>query len=73
MAKRIFLIVLALAVLLTVSWAAPKKKLIAYHWTETIYDPINLNAVRPSALLATNRVLRSHDGVTCCGSTPTSK
>jgi len=46
MAKRIFLIVLALAVLLTVSWAAPKKKLIAYHWTETIYDPINLNAVK---------------------------
>jgi ABC-type glycerol-3-phosphate transport system substrate-binding protein len=47
MAKRIFLIVLVLAVLVAFSsWAAPKKTLIHYHWTETTYDPINQNAAK---------------------------
>src|SRR5450631_134844 len=32
---------------------------------------VRLPSVRPSALLATNNVCRSHDGTTCCGLTPT--
>jgi multiple sugar transport system substrate-binding protein len=45
MAKRILLI--ALVVLLAVSFAAvaQKKELIHYHWTETTYDVINKKAV----------------------------
>jgi multiple sugar transport system substrate-binding protein len=46
MAKRIFSIVLVLAVLVTFSWAAPKITLIHYHWTETAYDVINQNAAK---------------------------
>lgn len=46
MAKRIFTVVLALTALLSLGWAAPKKTLVHYHWTETIYDPINLKAVK---------------------------
>jgi multiple sugar transport system substrate-binding protein len=47
MAKRVLLLALVLVLLAAfVVGAAPKKKLIHYHWTETIYDPINLNAVR---------------------------
>jgi ABC-type glycerol-3-phosphate transport system substrate-binding protein len=45
MARKVLLIVLA--VLLTVSFTvgAAKKRIIHYHWTETIYDPINKKAV----------------------------
>src|ERR1700693_3972053 len=32
---------------------------------------VRLPSVRPSALLATHRVFRSHDGTTCCGLNPT--
>ena len=44
MARKVLLI--ALVILLTVSFtaAAQKKKLIHYHWTETLYDPINQKA-----------------------------
>jgi len=44
MAKKVLLI--ALVVLLAVSFTvgAQKKKLIHYHWTETLYDPINQRA-----------------------------
>ena len=34
---------------------------------------VRLPSVRPSALLATQSVCRSHDGTTCCGLTPTLK
>ena len=34
---------------------------------------VRLPSVRPSALLVTQRVLRSHDGTTCCGLMPTLK
>lgn len=33
-----------LALSQSVVWAAPKKTIVHYHWTETVYDPINLNA-----------------------------
>jgi multiple sugar transport system substrate-binding protein len=47
MTKRVVLSVLALLVLVAFGWAAPPKKVIVhYHWTETVYDPINLNAVK---------------------------
>ncbi len=45
MAKKILLI--ALVVLLAVSFtvaAQAKKKIVHYHWTETLYDPINKKA-----------------------------
>ena len=45
MAKRVLVL---MTVLLALSqfgvWAAPKKTIVHYHWTETVYDPINLNA-----------------------------
>ncbi len=46
MAKKLLLIALAvlLVAVFTVS-AAPKTRLVHYHWTETIYDPINQKAV----------------------------
>ena len=34
---------------------------------------VRLPSVRPSALLVTQSVLRSYDGTTCCGFTPTRK
>jgi len=34
---------------------------------------VRVPSVRPSALLVTHRVLRSHEGTTCCGFTPTGK
>ena len=47
MTKRFLFSVLALLVLVAFGWAAgPKKVIVHYHWTETIYDPINLNAVK---------------------------
>jgi multiple sugar transport system substrate-binding protein len=47
MAKRVLLVALVLVLLAAfVVGAAPKKKLIHYHWTETVYDPINMNAVK---------------------------
>ncbi|HVP20182.1 MAG TPA: extracellular solute-binding protein, partial [Spirochaetia bacterium] len=47
MTKRVFFSVLALLVLVAFSWGAPPKKVIVhYQWTETVYDPINLNAVK---------------------------
>src|SRR5436190_15689591 len=33
---------------------------------------VNVPSVRPSALLVTQSVFRSHDGTTCCGLSPTS-
>ena len=47
MTKRAVVSLVALLTLVSFSWAAPAKKVIvSYHWTETIYDPINLNAVK---------------------------
>jgi multiple sugar transport system substrate-binding protein len=47
MAKRILLLALALVLIAAFAVsAAPKKKLVHYHWTETVYDPINTNAAR---------------------------
>ena len=47
MTKRVLFCLMALLVLVAFSWAAPPKKtIVSYHWTETIYDPINLNAVK---------------------------
>jgi multiple sugar transport system substrate-binding protein len=43
MAKRVLVLVMALMLLVSFAWAA-KKALVHYHWTETVYDPINLNA-----------------------------
>src|SRR5476651_59730 len=34
---------------------------------------VRLPSVRPSALLATHKVRKSHDGTTCCGLRPTLK
>jgi multiple sugar transport system substrate-binding protein len=47
MSRRVLLLVVVLALLsvMTVG-AAPKKTLFHYHWTETIYDVINTNAVK---------------------------
>jgi multiple sugar transport system substrate-binding protein len=47
MSRRILLIVVALALVATFAVsAAPKKVIYHYHWTETIYDVINTNAVK---------------------------
>ncbi len=48
MAKRILLLAIALALIavFAVSAAPKKKTLVHYHWTETVYDGINMNAVR---------------------------
>ncbi len=43
MAKRVLVLVLALMLVVSFAFAA-KKALVHYHWTETIYDPINMNA-----------------------------
>ena len=44
--RRVLLVVLVLAVLASLAWAggqkeAAKKVIVHYHWTETLYDPIN--------------------------------
>ncbi len=45
--KRVFFCGVAFLVLAAFTWAAPPKKVIVhYHWTETSYDAINLNAVK---------------------------
>jgi multiple sugar transport system substrate-binding protein len=47
MARRVLIAVMALALLATfAAGAAPKEVLFHYHWTETIYDTINENAVK---------------------------
>ena len=47
MSRRLVVLVVALALVATmVVGAAPKKVLYHYHWTETIYDVINTNAVK---------------------------
>ena len=47
MSRRILLLVVVLALAATfVVGAAPKKVIYHYHWTETIYDVINTNAVK---------------------------
>jgi multiple sugar transport system substrate-binding protein len=47
MSRRVFLLVLVIALVATfVVGAAPKKTIYHYHWTETIYDSINTNAVK---------------------------
>jgi multiple sugar transport system substrate-binding protein len=47
MSRRIVVLVVAFALLATlVVGAAPKKVIYHYHWTETIYDVINTNAVK---------------------------
>jgi len=43
MAKRVLVLVLALMMVVSFAFAA-KKSLVHYHWTETIYDPINMSA-----------------------------
>jgi multiple sugar transport system substrate-binding protein len=43
MAKRVLVLVVALTLVVSFAYAA-KKQIVHYHWTETIYDPINLNA-----------------------------
>jgi multiple sugar transport system substrate-binding protein len=43
MAKRVLVLVLALMMVVSFAFAA-KKALVHYHWTETVYDPINMNA-----------------------------
>ncbi len=47
MSRRVllFVLVLVLAAAFVVG-AAPKKVIYHYHWTETVYDPINANAVK---------------------------
>jgi ABC-type glycerol-3-phosphate transport system substrate-binding protein len=45
MARKVLLIALVVLLVVTFTVAAAKKKLIAYHWTETVYDPINMRAV----------------------------
>jgi multiple sugar transport system substrate-binding protein len=47
MSRRIVVLVVAFALLATlVVGAAPKKVIFHYHWTETVYDGINTNAVK---------------------------
>jgi len=47
MVKRLVFCFVGFLVLVAFSWgAAPKKVIVHYHWTETIYDPIDLNAVK---------------------------
>jgi multiple sugar transport system substrate-binding protein len=47
MTRRVFFCVVGFLILACLSWAAPAKKVIVhYHWTETGYDAINLNAVK---------------------------
>jgi multiple sugar transport system substrate-binding protein len=47
MSRRILLLVVVLALVATFAVsAAPKKVIYHYHWTETIYDVINANAVK---------------------------
>jgi multiple sugar transport system substrate-binding protein len=47
MSRRVLLLVLVLVLAVTfVVGAAPKKVIYHYHWTETIYDVINTNAVK---------------------------
>jgi ABC-type glycerol-3-phosphate transport system substrate-binding protein len=46
MTKRVLLILVALAVLVTVGWSAQKKRLVHYHWTETVFDTLNMNSVK---------------------------
>ena len=47
MTKRVLFCIVAFFVLVAFTWAAPPKKVIVhYHWTETSYDPVNLNAVK---------------------------
>jgi len=47
MVKRLLFCIVGFLVLVAFSWgAAPKKVIVHYHWTETIYDPIDLNAVK---------------------------
>jgi multiple sugar transport system substrate-binding protein len=47
MSRRILLLVVVLVLAATfVVGAAPKKVIYHYHWTETIYDVINTNAVK---------------------------
>ena len=47
MSRRIVVLVVALALVATmVVGAAPKKVIYHYHWTETVYDGINSNAVK---------------------------
>jgi len=43
MAKRVLVLMMALMLVVSFAFAA-KKTLVHYHWTETVYDPINLNA-----------------------------
>jgi ABC-type glycerol-3-phosphate transport system substrate-binding protein len=43
MAKRVLVLLMALMLVVSFAFAA-KKQLVHYHWTETIYDPINTNA-----------------------------
>jgi ABC-type glycerol-3-phosphate transport system substrate-binding protein len=44
MAKKVLLIVLVILLAVSFTVAAQKKKLVHYHWTETLYDPINKKA-----------------------------
>jgi len=47
MSRRFVVLVVALALVATmVVGAAPKKVIYHYHWTETVYDGINSNAVK---------------------------
>jgi ABC-type glycerol-3-phosphate transport system substrate-binding protein len=43
MAKRVLVLVMALMLLVSFAFAA-KKTIVHYHWTETLYDPINTKA-----------------------------
>ncbi|MEI6877052.1 MAG: extracellular solute-binding protein, partial [Spirochaetota bacterium] len=45
MMRRVLFFVLVLATAFSVA-AAPKITLYHYHWSETVYDPINANAVK---------------------------
>lgn len=44
MAKRLLIIMAVLMALSPLGVWAAKKTIVHYHWTETVYDPINLNA-----------------------------
>jgi len=52
MAKKVLLIVLVVLLAVSFTVGAQKKKLIHYHWTETLYDPINKKAA--DAFMAKN-------------------
>jgi ABC-type glycerol-3-phosphate transport system substrate-binding protein len=46
MRNRIACMAVALALIAGAAWAAPKKQLVHYHWTETVYDPVYMDAVK---------------------------